>query len=52
LPGGDFLAGVRDMVRKLSERQIDRSRLQEYYLRRYSYRVLKQAWVEFLVGRG
>lgn len=43
-----FVAGVREITFKLIHGQINRSQLQQFYLERYSYQVLKKSWVSYL----
>lgn len=43
-----FVAGVKQMVEMLANSQIDRPKLQQFYLQNYSYQVLKQAWLDYL----
>ncbi|NJL53105.1 MAG: glycosyltransferase [Hydrococcus sp. SU_1_0] len=43
-----FVEGVQQMTQKLARGEINQMQLQQYYLDRYSYQVLKQAWVSYL----
>jgi glycosyltransferase involved in cell wall biosynthesis len=44
----DFISGVQQMCQLLAEGKINRPQLQQYYLDRYSFKVLKQAWLSYL----
>jgi glycosyltransferase involved in cell wall biosynthesis len=46
-----FVAGIQQMVLKLSRGEIDPVRLQRFYLERYSYTVLKTMWLSYLCAR-
>lgn len=48
--GGAFVKHVRRMVDNLARGQIDQPRLQQYYLRNYSFERLKEAWVTYLLA--
>lgn len=43
-----FLAGVRQMIDRLSQGHIHQTRLQQFYLEHYGYQVLKRAWTRYL----
>jgi glycosyltransferase involved in cell wall biosynthesis len=43
-----FIQGVRQMTARLAAGEIDQAALQQYYLDRYSYAALKQAWLSYL----
>ncbi|MEM9275910.1 MAG: glycosyltransferase family 4 protein, partial [Cyanobacteria bacterium P01_F01_bin.143] len=43
-----FVTGVKQMTQKLAQGEINQVQLQQYYLNRYSYQVLKQAWLSYL----
>jgi glycosyltransferase involved in cell wall biosynthesis len=46
-----FINGIKQMVDKLAHRQIDQPQLQQFYLERYSYAVLKKAWLSYLYSK-
>ena len=43
-----FVAGVQQMAKKLSMGEINQSKLQQFYLQNYSYKVLKELWLSYL----
>lgn len=43
-----FISGVQQMVSSLSVGEINQEQLQQFYLERYSYSVLKKAWTSYL----
>lgn len=43
-----FVAGVKQMTQKLAQGEINQGQLQQYYLERYSYQVLKKTWISYL----
>jgi glycosyltransferase involved in cell wall biosynthesis len=43
-----FVLAIKGMVSKLAEGKINQAQLQKYYFDRYSYQVLKHAWVSYL----
>ena len=45
-----FLDGVRQMVRALSNGEIDQGRLQRFYLAQYSQAAIEKQWLEYLAG--
>ncbi|MFN6572156.1 glycosyltransferase family 4 protein [Dendronalium sp. ChiSLP03b] len=45
-----FINAVRKMLFQLAEGEINQVELQKYYLDRYSYSVLKKAWLSYLCG--
>jgi len=45
-----FISSIRQMLFKLSECEIDRQALQQFYFQHYSYTVLKKAWLSYLYG--
>jgi glycosyltransferase involved in cell wall biosynthesis len=46
--GKVFISGVKHMVHKLANSQIDQLQLQQFYLNHYSYKVLKNTWLSYL----
>ena len=44
----DFISGVRQMVQMLANGDISQPQLQQYYLGRYSFEVLKKSWLAYL----
>lgn len=47
-PNNAFIASVNKILFKLAEGKINQLELQEYYLQRYSYSVLKKNWLSYL----
>lgn len=43
-----FIAGVKQMVHRLAHGQVNQAQLQQFYLERYSYAVLKKVWLSYL----
>ena len=43
-----FVRGVQSMTQKLAIGEINQVELQKFYLKRYSFEVLKQTWVSYL----
>ncbi|MEH1849652.1 MAG: glycosyltransferase family 4 protein [Nostoc sp.] len=43
-----FVSAIKQMVYKLAQREIDQAQLQQFYLERYSYSVLKKVWISYL----
>ncbi|MBO3459254.1 glycosyltransferase [Aetokthonos hydrillicola Thurmond2011] len=43
-----FVSGVRQMAHRLANGQINQVELQQFYLKHYSYTVLKKAWLSYL----
>ncbi|YAF95687.1 MAG: glycosyltransferase family 4 protein [Nodularia sp. CChRGM 3473] len=43
-----FVSAVKQMAYKLAQGEIDQAQLQRFYFERYSYSVLKKAWVSYL----
>lgn len=48
---GAFISAVKLMAMKLSQGQIDQVQLQQFYLKHYSYKVLKQSWLSYLLSQ-
>ncbi len=46
-----FIPGVREMAHRLARGQVNQVQLQQFYLERYSYAVLKQAWLSYLLDK-
>jgi glycosyltransferase involved in cell wall biosynthesis len=46
--GNQFISGVKKMANLLAENRIDSSKLQQFYLEKYSYKVLTAAWLSYL----
>lgn len=46
-----FICGVRQMIHRLAHGQINQAQLQQLYLERYSYAVLKKAWLSYLLNK-
>lgn len=44
-----FICGIKRMVQQLATGQINQAQLQQFYLKHYSYMVLKQAWISYLL---
>ncbi|KST63317.1 glycosyltransferase family 4 protein [Mastigocoleus testarum] len=44
----EFISAVKQMAINLSQGEIDRIRLQQFYLQNYSWSVLKQSWLSYL----
>jgi glycosyltransferase involved in cell wall biosynthesis len=43
-----FVAGVQQIAKRLSRGEINQSKLQQFYLKNYSYEVLKKLWLSYL----
>ena len=43
-----FVAGVQQIAQRLSRGEINQSKLQQFYLKNYSYEVLKKLWLSYL----
>jgi glycosyltransferase involved in cell wall biosynthesis len=46
-----FISGVKQMVHRLAQGQVNHAQLQQFYLERYSYEVLKRAWLSYLCAQ-
>lgn len=46
-----FISGVREMVYRLAQGQVNQAQLQQFYLEHYSYAVLKKAWLSYLLAK-
>ncbi|MBD2772396.1 glycosyltransferase family 4 protein [Iningainema tapete] len=46
-----FISGVRQMVHRLARGDINQVQLQQFYLQRYSYEVLKKSWLSYLCSQ-
>ena len=46
-----FISGVKQMAHELAKGHINQAQLQQFYLERYSYAVLKQAWLSYLCNK-
>lgn len=46
-----FISGVKQMVHRLAHGQVNQAQLQQFYLQRYSYAVLKKAWLSYLLDQ-
>ena len=46
-----FISGVTEMVHRLAQGQVNQAQLQQFYLEHYSYAVLKQAWLSYLLAK-
>lgn len=46
-----FISGVKQMVHRLADGQLNQAQLQQFYLQRYSYAVLKKAWLSYLLDK-
>jgi glycosyltransferase involved in cell wall biosynthesis len=44
-----FISGIRQTAQKLANGQVNQAQLQQFYLEHYSYIVLKQAWMFYLL---
>ncbi|MEH2424104.1 MAG: glycosyltransferase family 4 protein [Nostoc sp.] len=46
-----FISGVKQMVYLLSQGQINQEKLQNFYLERYSYSILKKTWLSYFFSQ-
>jgi glycosyltransferase involved in cell wall biosynthesis len=46
-----FISGVKQMVHRLAQGQVNRAQLQQFYRERYSYTILKKAWLSYLCNK-
>jgi len=46
-----FISGVQKMVHRLAQGQLNRAQLQQFYRERYSYTILKKAWLSYLCNK-
>ncbi|NJO59330.1 MAG: glycosyltransferase [Richelia sp. RM2_1_2] len=44
----EFLKGLEQITNSLAENRIDQKRLQQFYLKNYSYITLKKQWINYL----
>lgn len=46
-----FISGIKQLVHQLALGQINHAQLQQFYLERYSYKVLKKTWLSYLCNK-